>query len=125
MLCVVGPVVPGEADGLRADRGHGADLGGGEGAPGRHLLLPQHNPLQAEDGPLRLWSIHPWVLHLIPSPSPPPGSHLLILPLCFAVNVTQAIIRNIDKKAEAYSDDLSRIVFQMNNLRYILKSLET
>ncbi|VDL18517.1 unnamed protein product [Hymenolepis diminuta] len=43
----------------------------------------------------------------------------------YIFRVTTSLVGNIDKKAEAYSDDLTRIVFQMNNLRYILTNLKS
>lgn len=42
----------------------------------------------------------------------------------FQVRVITSLVTNIDKKSEVYPDDLSRIVFQMNNLRYILTDLK-
>ncbi|VDK32636.1 unnamed protein product [Taenia asiatica] len=42
----------------------------------------------------------------------------------YIFRVITSLVANIDKKAEVYSDDLSRIVFQMNNLRYILTDLK-
>uniref|UniRef100_A0A5K3EVV3 Exocyst complex component 7 n=1 Tax=Mesocestoides corti TaxID=53468 RepID=A0A5K3EVV3_MESCO len=42
----------------------------------------------------------------------------------YILRVTTSLVGNIDKKSEAYSDDLSRTIFQMNNLRYILTNLE-
>nr|CDS25705.1 exocyst complex component 7 [Hymenolepis microstoma] len=43
----------------------------------------------------------------------------------YIFRVTTSLVGNIDKKAEAYSIDLTRIVFQMNNLRYILTNLKS
>ncbi|KAM7542230.1 hypothetical protein Aperf_G00000004087 [Anoplocephala perfoliata] len=43
----------------------------------------------------------------------------------YIFRVITSLVANIDKKAEAYSDDLSRIVFQMNNLRYTLTNLKS
>ncbi|KAL5968509.1 Exocyst complex component 7, partial [Taenia solium] len=42
----------------------------------------------------------------------------------YIFRVITSLVANIDKKSEVYSDDLSRIVFQMNNLRYILTDLK-
>nr|CDS22870.1 exocyst complex component 7 [Echinococcus granulosus] len=42
----------------------------------------------------------------------------------YIFRVITSLVANIDKKSEVYSDDLSRVVFQMNNLRYILANLK-
>ncbi|CDS39355.1 exocyst complex component 7 [Echinococcus multilocularis] len=42
----------------------------------------------------------------------------------YIFRVITSLVANIDKKSEVYSEDLSRVVFQMNNLRYILTNLK-
>ncbi|VDD74656.1 unnamed protein product [Mesocestoides corti] len=41
----------------------------------------------------------------------------------YILRVTTSLVGNIDKKSEAYSDDLSRTIFQMNNLRTGLQTI--
>ncbi|BHF69529.1 Exocyst complex component 7 [Sparganum proliferum] len=41
----------------------------------------------------------------------------------YILQVVAAVIANIDKKSENYPEDIQKLVFQMNNVQYIIKTL--
>uniref|UniRef100_A0A0V0JD14 Exocyst complex component 7 n=3 Tax=Schistocephalus solidus TaxID=70667 RepID=A0A0V0JD14_SCHSO len=43
----------------------------------------------------------------------------------YILQVVAAVIANIDKKSENYPEDIQKLVFQMNNVQYIIKTLQS